>query len=172
MINKDVFFGMPEAMREAYFSSKIPQYMKDIWAKKYEVLDSYAMRRRFREACEKWNVQALIAHNACFDIRVLNATMRYQTKSQARYFLPYGVPIIDSMIYFRNTIGKTQEYIDWCMANGFMTKHRKPRPRVSAEVIWKFLTQNVDYTEEHTGVDDTEIEAQIFLACRAYEMGI
>lgn len=172
MINSDVFFGMPDAMKEAYYADKIPQYMKDIWDKKYNVLNTYEMRKRFHELCKEWDVQALIAHNACFDIRVLNSTMRYQTKSKMRYFLPYGIPLIDSMIYFRQTIGKTEKYVNWCKEHGFMTRHTKPRPRVSAEVIWKFLTENTEYTEKHTGVDDTEIEAQIFLACRAYEMGI
>lgn len=165
VINSDVFIAMPKAMNEAYFAAKIPQYWRDIWDNKYTVTDSWGMFQIFRDLCRKWNVEAIIAHNARFDIRVLNSTMRYQTKSKKRYFLPYGMPIIDTMRLAQNTICKSPDYVEFCKQNGFMTKHPTPRPRATAEVIWQFLTHNLDFAEEHTGVGDTEIEAQIYAAC-------
>lgn len=165
VINRDVFISMPEAMSEAYFAAKIPQYWRDIWDKKYTVTDSWGMFQIFRTLCRKWNVEAIIAHNAPFDIRVLNSTMRYQTKSKKRYFIPYDMPIIDTMRLAQNTICKSPDYVEFCKQNGFMTKHSTPRPRATAEVIWQFLTHNLNFSEEHTGVGDTEIEAQIYTAC-------
>lgn len=165
IINRDVFISMPEAMSEAYFAEKIPQYWRDIWDKKYTVTDSWGMFQIFRTLCHKWKVEAIIAHNAPFDIRVLNSTMRYQTKSKKRYFVPYGMPIIDTMRLAQNTICKSPDYVEFCKQNGFMTKHSTPRPRATAEVIWQFLTQNLDFAEEHTGVGDTEIEAKIYAVC-------
>lgn len=165
VINRDVFISMPETMKDAYFANKIPQYWRDIWDKKYTVTDSWGMYKIFRDLCNKWDVEAIIAHNAFFDIRVLNATMRYQTKSKKRYFIPYNMPVIDTMKLARNTICKTDEYIAFCKENGLMTNHAIPRPRATAEALWKFLSQNIDFEEEHTGVGDTEIEARIYATC-------
>lgn len=165
IINSDVFFKMPQAMREAYFADKYPQYMKDIWDKKYYVTDTWGMRRKFMELVKKWDVQAIIAHNASFDVRVLNSTMRYQTKSKMRYFLPYNFPVIDTLKMAQKTICKTDEYISFCKENGYMTNHPVPRPRATAEILWRFLTKDNNFEEEHTGKGDTEIEANIYLYC-------
>lgn len=165
IINKDVFFGMKPAMREAYFADKYPQYMRDIWDKKYTITDTWGMRDICLKLIKKWDVQSIIAHNARFDVKVLNATMRYQTKSKRRFFFPYQMEIIDTMKLAQNTICKTDDYISFCKEHGYMTAHPTPRPRASAEVIWRYLTKNDMFEEEHTGVGDTEIEAQIYAYC-------
>ena len=41
VINRDVFIMMRQAMSEAYFADKIPQYWRDIWANKYTVTDTW-----------------------------------------------------------------------------------------------------------------------------------
>lgn len=168
IINSDVFIKMPQTMQEAYFAEKIPQYWRGIWDKHYTVTDSYGMKKIFYSLCRKWDVTAIIAHNASFDIRVLNATMRYQTKSKVRYFLPYGMEVIDTMRLAQATICKSDDYKKFCKDNNLMTNHPTPRPRASAEAIWKFLSQDVDFQEGHTGVEDTEIEARIYCACQQY----
>jgi len=168
LINGDVFFRMPDAMREAYYAEKIPQYMKDIWDGKRTVVNTWGMWKAFAELCKKWDVVGAVAHNAHFDRTVLNATIRYQTKSKKRYFLPFNLPLVDSLKIAQNTICKSADYIAFCEANGYMTNHATPRPRATAEVLWKYLTQNNDFVEEHTGLSDAEIEATIFLKCHQY----
>lgn len=166
VINSDVFFGMKDAMREAYFAEKIPQYMRDIWDKKYLVTDTWGMYKTFRNLIRKWDVTAIIAHNAHFDVKVLNSTMRYQTKSKKRFFLPYGMPVIDTMQLARETIAATDEYKRFCIDNELMTNHPVPRPRLTAEALWRYLSNNTAFEESHTGVDDTAIEALIYAACK------
>ena len=165
IVNKDVFFGMPESMNEAYYASKIPQYLKEINSNKRMTLNTWQMWRYIYQICKEYDVKAIVAHNARFDINTLNATMRYQTKSRKRYFLPYGIPIMDTMRMSEKVIAKTKEYIDFCESNNYMTNHQKPRPRVTAEVLWRYLTENNEFEEEHTGLADVKIEAQIFLEC-------
>ena len=165
VVNRDVFFGMPESMKEAYYADKIPQYLEDIKTKKRQVVNSWQMWNMVYEICKKYNVDAIVAHNARFDVNTLNATMRYQTKSRRRYFLPYGIPIIDTMKLANQTIAKSQDYIDFCQENNYMTNHPIPRPRVTAEILWRYLTNNKDFQEEHTGLADVKIEAQILLEC-------
>ena len=42
-----------------------------------------------------------------------------------------------------------------------MTAHKTPRPRKTAESVFAYITQNGDYKEEHTALEDSKIEARI-----------
>lgn len=174
VVNEDVFFGMPEAMNEAYFADKIPQYLEDMRMGRRQIVDTWGMWKTVMDMCQKHHVEAIVAHNAFFDVKTLNATIRYQTKSKKRYFLPYGIPIMDTMKMSNEVICKTKEYIDFCKTNNYMTTHEIPRPRKTAEVLWRFLTNDNSFQEEHTGLADVKIEAQIFLECvrRGYPLPI
>lgn len=163
LINEDVFFRMPQSMQEAYFADKIPQYLEDMRMGKRKIVDSWQMYRIFHELCQKYNISAVVAHNAYFDIKVLNATMRYQTKSRCRWFIPWGMEVIDTLKLARNTFAKDPQYVTFCKENGYMTNHEKPRPRLTAEILYKYITGCYEFEESHTGLEDVEIEAQIFM---------
>ena len=165
IVNEDVFFGMPDAMREAYFADKIPQYLVDMRMGNRKILNTWQIYRLIRKLIADYDIKACIAHNARFDIKVLNATMRYQTKSKCRWFFPYEMPIWDTMKMANDTICKQKRYIEFCKVNGYMTNHATPQVRKTAEIIWRYLTDDVTFEEEHTGVADVEIEAQIFAEC-------
>lgn len=165
IINEDVFFGMPQAMQEAYFADKIPQYLEGMRMGKHQIMNTWQLYKMVREMTEEYNIKAFIAHNARFDIAVLNSTLRYQTKSARRWFFPYGVPIWDTMKMANDTICKQKSYIEFCKENGYMTNHPVPQVRKTAEVLWRYLTGDNAFVEEHTGLSDVTIEAQIFAEC-------
>lgn len=165
LVNYDVFFKMPEAMEKAYFAEKIPKYKEEIKQGKTKTVTTWTMWRTVLEMCKKYDVKAIVAHNAWFDVRTLNSTIRYQTKSKKRFFLPYNIPIMDTMKMSEKVICKTKEYVNFCKTNNYMTSHSTPRPQKTAEVLWRFLSGDNDFQEEHTGLADVEIEAQIFLEC-------
>lgn len=165
VVNEDVFFRMPEQMQEAYYAEKIPQYITDMRMGKHKIVDTWGMYNTVKELCQKHHVQAVVAHNARFDIQTLNATMRYQTKSRKRYFLPYGMKVIDSLKLAKKVFGADPQYIAFCKENGYMTNHAIPRPRFTAEVLWRYISKNNDFIESHTGLKDVEIEKEIFTKC-------
>ena len=164
LVNEDVFFRMPESMREAYYADKIPQYLEDMRMGKRKIVNTWQMYQIFHELCQKYDISAVIAHNAFFDVRVLNATMRYQTKSRCRWFLPWGMEVIDTLKLARNTFATDPKYVTWCEENGYMTNHATPRPRLTAEILYRYITGDNSYMESHTGLEDVTIEAQIFKA--------
>lgn len=164
-VNEDVFFGLPQAMQEAYFADKIPQYLTDIRMGKRKIVNTWQMYKIIRELSQKYDIKAFIAHNARFDVRVLNSTLRYQTKSKRRYFFPYGIPIWDTMTMANDTICKQSNYQKFCLDNGYMTNHKTPQVRKTAEILWRFLTGDNTFEESHTGLEDVQIEAQIFAEC-------
>ena len=39
-----------------------------------------------------------------------------------------------------------------------MTTQETPKPQKKAETLYRYLTKNVDFLEEHTGLEDSKIE--------------
>ena len=165
MVNEDVFYGMPEQMKDAYYASKIPMYNDDLMQGRRIMGDTLDLYYHVRRLCKKYNVQAIVAHNARFDVATLNSTIRYQTKSEKRWFFPWGIRILDSVKIAKMVYGKDEKYIQWCKDNGYMTNHVKPQPRMTAEVLWRYISGNNDFQESHTGLEDVEIESVIFTKC-------
>lgn len=165
LINKDVFFGMKESMKNAYYAEKIPDYMRSIWAKEKEVVNTWEMWKIINQIIKENDIHEIIGHNVWFDINTLNATMRYHTQSRKRFFFPYGIEVVDTMKLARETFVKDDEYIQYCMQNGYMTNFKKPTPRVTAEILYRFLSGNNDFCESHTGLADVDIERKIYAEC-------
>lgn len=165
LVNQDVFFDMKDAMKEAYFANKIPEYMQGIWAKEKQVVNTWEMWLIVHDILKQYDIHTIIGHNVWFDINTLNSTMRYQTKSKKRYFFPYGIEVIDTMVLANKTICKDPKYIEFCKENGYMTNHPTPQPRRTAEILWRFLTQDNSFEESHTGLADVDIERKIYAEC-------
>ena len=71
------------------------------------------------------------------------------------------MPIWDTMKMANDTICKQKSYIEFCKENGYMTNHAVPQVRKTAEILWRYITGNQAFEEEHTGLADVTIEAQI-----------
>ena len=63
----DIFYGMADLMQTAYYAEKIPMYKEDIKNGKRKVIDFFTANRVARELIKRWNVTAVVAHNARFD---------------------------------------------------------------------------------------------------------
>jgi hypothetical protein len=114
---------------------------------------------------EKYRTNIVCAHNARFDDGATKNTQRWLTKSKFRYFLPKNTIVWDSMKMANDVIAKTPTYREFCFENGFVTKHKTPRPQVKAETLYKYITQNLDFIESHTALEDVMIEKEIVAYC-------
>ena len=159
----DVFCADRALFDTAYYAVKRPMYEAQIADGSRRIVGIYTARRHVRALCEKWNVKAIIAHNARFDYKSTTRTLRYLTKSKARYFLPYGIPVWDTLKMAQDTICKQPTYIRWCERNGYLQKNGKPR--ATAEILFRYITLNIDFIESHTGLEDVLIEKEIFVRC-------
>ena len=65
----------------------------------------------------------------------------------------------------QDTICKQKTYIKWCKDNGFTMKNG--RPRATAEILYRYITMDLDFIESHTGLEDVLIEKDIFCKCMA-----
>lgn len=162
-VNSDIFYGEQKLMQSAYYARKIPQYHADLAMGKRILADTYEIKRAMRNVVEKWQVKAIVAHNAAFDYRALNNTQRWITKSKYRYFTPYGVPIYDTMKMARDVIHAMPTYRKFCAKYNLFTPSGKLS--TTAQNLYRFITKNPDFQEAHTGLEDVQIESQIFAYC-------
>lgn len=162
-IVREVFYGMPDLMAECFYQSKLPMYRAQIEQGFRQVKSWYEIRTHVHKLCDKYSVKAIIAHNMRFDYRSTNTTQRYLTYSRYRYFFPKDIPLWDTLSMARDTIVKQKTYIRFCENNGYCTKNGKPR--ATAEILYRYITNNVDFTESHTGLEDVLIEKEIFVKC-------
>lgn len=160
----EIFYDK-ELMKSAYYATKRPFYEEMIDEGKAIVATMEEIRRFIRFICAEYNVKAVCAYNARFDYNATNNGIRLYTGSEIRYFLPYGLEIWDIMKMTNDTIAKQKNYRKFCFDNGYVTAHKSPRPQVKAETVYRYITNNKDFIESHTGLDDAIIEAQIMAHC-------
>lgn len=142
-------------MSHAYYANKRPLYdqrIKDGACK--AVYWNYAC---FRLAFDiaLFRVAELYAYNSRFDMRTIASTCKQFGTSDN------PAPYIDDIMDYVDVITDTPEYQEFCRSNGFLTKHKTPRCQTKAETLYRFLTQNPGYIEEHTALADSRIELHI-----------
>lgn len=161
----DTYVLENELMQSAYYANKFPQYEEELRQGIRRMVTIFTAKKELANLCKKYNVKAIIAHHASYDFFGLQDTLRYLTKSKERYFFPYGIAIWDSQKMAHDTICKQKSYVKFCIENGYMTKHNKPRPQEKAEVIYRYISGNNEFIEAHTGLADVMIEKEIFVHC-------
>lgn len=163
----EVYVGMKDVMQTAYYANKLPQYETDLKNGTRKMVSILTARQILHNVCEEYRVRAIIAHHAIFDYRASIKTIRYITKSEYKWFLPYGIEIWDTEMMARSLYGKSALYPLWCEQNGYLTDKYK-KPQMKAEVLYRYITGNNNFVESHTGLEDVLIEKEIFRKCMSW----
>lgn len=165
LIIRDIFCFEKELMKTAYYSKKIPKYLERISTHQSQVVDLLLARWIIKDTMEKYNIKTICAYNAFFDINALNTTLRYVTKSKYRWFFPYGMEInciwnmACQLLYTQKRFADFAIQYDYFSPSGNL--------RTSAEIGFRYLTNETQFTEEHQGLQDVLIECQIMAKCYA-----
>lgn len=147
-----------ELFATAYYADKKPLYyarLKSGYSKK--VGWGHAMRYLANDI-KKYGVTEIYAYNSKFDSRALNFMCAWYKVVNGLG----GIEIQDIMNFIK-PITKSQDFINFCESNGYMTNHKTPQPQKKAETLYRYLTNNADYEEEHTGLEDSLIELEILM---------
>ncbi len=155
-------------MESAFFAEKRPQYWDDIENGKRKLASIWEVRSQLAKDCKDFGISIISAHNALFDYKAMQYTQRYLTSSKYRWFIPFGIEIWDSLKMARRAFGKDEKYISFCNKNNFLTQNNKPK--FTAEILYRYLSNDISFTESHTGLEDVMIEKVIFSEC--YKRGI
>lgn len=159
----EIFVLCADIMESAYYAEKIPYYEDDLKEGTRKMVRMETARRYIENLCKKYNVKAIIAHNAPFDYRSTSKTMRYITSSEKRYFLPFGIPLWDTLKMAQDTICQQKMYKSFCAEHGYTKKNGAPR--ATAEILYQYISGESDFSESHTGLEDCLIEKEIFAHC-------
>lgn len=106
-----------------------------------------------RKLCKFYNVKYVQAYNSAFDFK----------KTICRELLN-DFEFIDIYLMALQTITHLKGYRKFCVANGFKSGSGKTCA-TTAESVYAFITDNAEYTEEHTALSDAMIEKDIFVRC-------
>lgn len=161
---KEIFVDCAEIVAEAFFKEKIPQYKKELAEGSRKLASIWEIRRTLINDMIEFNTNIVFAHNARFDLNALNKTVRYISSSFVRHFFKYDTVIWDTM-KMCDVICEKKSYQKFCEQNGFMTANKTPRPQKKAEVLYAYLTNNPNFEESHTGLEDVIIETEILAQC-------
>ena len=162
-VNADIFLNEKIAMTSSYYAEKIPRYWEDIKAGKRTLTSFYNIRKQIIEDMKMYNVTEVYAYNMRFDYNTLNNTQRWLTKSAYRYYFPKGTKICDIMKMANDVVKNTPTYQRFCIENGFLTKNG--RVQMKAETVYRYILQDTDFIESHTGLEDVKIETIIMAYC-------
>ena len=158
----DIFLDK-ELMANAFFADKIPMYWEQIKKGERTLTTFYNIRKALISVMEKYNLTIVIAHNMRFDYIATATTQRYLTKSKYRYFFPYGTEFWDTLKMSKEVFKDDENYCAFCTENNYKTA--KNSNRYTAEILYRYLTNDNSFIESHTGLEDVLIEKEIFVHC-------
>lgn len=106
----------------------------------------------FSRDTKKFRIKKVFAFNVKFDKKMIeNIYGKELTKLE-------WCDIQSAILYTKLL---TKKYLDFCYNNNFRTP--KGYAQTKAETVYRYLTGNIDFIEEHTGLSDVFIEYQILL---------
>ena len=159
----EIYCNYPDLMENAYYAKKIPQYEKDLKNGTRILKGIWNIRKIFLNCMKKYNTNIVCAYNMIFDKRALNNDIRYISKSWARWFFPYGTEFRCIWHMACDCLMNRPSYIKFAEKNNFISN--KGNLFTNAEVCYKYITKNLNFEEQHTGLEDVFIEIEIMTYC-------
>ena len=158
---EEIFNKEKELMQSAYYAHKLPKYYEELENGTRTTMTIKNAQKYIKKVMETYNITEVYAYNAKFDKTTLDNTIRYVTKSKSRYFFPYGTEIKDIWNMACCVLCTQKTFLKQNIRNdkgNFIT---------NAERVFGYISCQNDFEEEHIGLHDVRIEAQILARCFA-----
>lgn len=146
----------PMLFSTAYYAEKRPLYVSEMRARR-AVLEKFGYITQ--EMCrdfKRYQVERAFAFNSGFDDRVFTFNCDW-----FRCINPFDTVPISDIRGFVHEFIVGQKYFEFCDTYGKYTD--SANYSTTAETVYEFITDNPDFTEEHTALADSEIELQILI---------
>lgn len=149
-----------ELFSTAYYADKRDLYVKKMRARK-TVMDKwgYIMQTMSRDF-KKYEVACAYAYNSPFDDGVFAFNCDW-FKTQNPFD---NIPIYDLMGLACDCITQYDRYHEFCETHEFFTES-ETQYSITAETVYRYITNNPSFIEEHTALADAKIEATILITC-------
>ena len=150
-----------ELFTTAYYADKREGYISRMKGKTCRMEKLGYITQHIYRLFKEFEVCAVFAYNSPFDSRVFDFNCEW-----FKIINPLdNIPVFDIRGYVHQYIAFTPQFQQFCEDNEYFTE--KGNYSTTAETIYRFLTGNNDFIEEHTALADSEIELQILLECIA-----
>lgn len=154
---RETFSDLPR-MATAYYADKFPEYI-DRLADHTMIFATFAEIAAYIDrVVEHYNIDTVAAYNLQFDLRALRNTAKAVGLDSwtDRKFEPLCIWCAACDVLY------TAKYCKIAREQGWITE--KGNIRTSAEMGYRYISGDYGFEEEHRGLDDCEIEAQILAA--------
>ena len=157
-IVEQVWHNLP-LFESAYYKDKRQQYVS-LMRSRQAILDKWGyIMRQISKDIRNYSVAMAYAYNSDFDEKVMNFNNDW-----FKTINPFEtVPIFDIWAMATNFITNRADYKQFCEEHKFFSDTGNYKS--SAEVVYRFITNNPDFVEAHMGVLDGDIEAAILFHC-------
>ena len=160
------FFNNKYIMLSTFSASKYPNYFEKLENdKRYKTMSVNDISKDIEKNINRYNIKVMVAHNGNFD-----------KTAMARLFEEFGVDnpfenidLLDTM-ELSKVITFSKAYANYCLAHKDRLNSLKEscfitnsgRVRTTAQAIYCYISNNSDFEEAHTGLEDIDIEIEIF----------
>ena len=148
-----------ELFSSAYYADKRQIYVSRMRARKViQEKFGYICRQMYRDIKE-YQIDNAYAYNSTFDIGVFDFCCDwYKVQNPLD-----NVKVHDIWGYVSEFISNTEEYQDFCERYELFTE--SGNYSANAENVYRFISGDLDFIEEHTALADSEIECEILFEC-------
>ena len=158
---EEIFYN-EDYMRNAYFWEKYPQYLEGIKTGKYKVIKWFDMLVEIHNLLIECNVSVVGAYNLAFDLNTIDYTNRTLRNKPCKIFDKVEKLCIMGMSV--ETLCQQKTFQKLAMREGWISESGKFLS-TKAETVYKYVANQMDYKEEHTGLEDVKIEVELMALC-------
>lgn len=149
----------PMLFSTAYYADKRPIYVSRMKGRKIKMSKWGYVCREMKTIFDTLGVEIAFAYNSSFDERVFNFNCDF-----FHTINPFdNIPIKDIIPFVHNKIGFTNAFKNFCEKYELFTE--SGNYSANAENVYRFISNNTEFIEEHTALADSEIELEILLEC-------
>lgn len=142
----------------AYYADKRPNYIKEMKAKKIKMDKFGYICQQIKRDINNFNVDTGFAYNSKFDEKVFNFNCDWY-----KCINPFdNIPIKDIRGFVHHNL-MNEKFYRFCEENSLFTESKNYS--TTAEDIYKYITNNIEFVESHTALDDSKIESEILKFC-------
>lgn len=149
-----------DMFEDKFTRNKIGKYYYDLW-KHYDnfIVEEFNQIHFIVNNLIKQYDATICAYNIVFDLQHLEKTAEYFGKNT---FFDYDIETIDIWHMAMSILG-TKKYIRFCMKHNLLTAANNIS--TGAETMYRYITNNPTFKEEHTAHEDCIIECAIMVKC-------
>ena len=157
----ELFYGRMDLMQSCYFKNKLSNYWKLVQYGNLEVKSIFEIRKTMLTDMEQYGVDTIGAYNLNFDKRALDNTIVYATSGMYKRFIPKSFNIKNLCIWNLacQTLMNRPTYFKFATNNKLFSENGNIK--TGAEMCYQYITNNSNFQEEHTSLEDVKIEIQI-----------